>query len=113
MIQRRNYLKRTPLRRVSKKRSRENAQYAKQRKAYFAEPRVCAVMKDKTGEALRATEIHHIEGRIGAKLLDESHWLPVSRWGHEWIHSHPKEAREKGWLRTPSTAALMKERAAR
>ena len=56
------------------------------------ENKICPV----TG--LQTTEIHHKAGRIGDKLFDDSLFLAVSRKGHSWIHEHPKEAREKGWL---------------
>ncbi len=113
MIQRRNYLKRTPLRRVSKKRSRENAQYTKLRRAFLDLNTVCVVAYAIFSETLRTTQVHHIAGRTGKNFLDESTWLAVSRIGHEWIHQHPKEARARGWLRTQTGAELMKERAVR
>ncbi len=108
MIQRR-----TPLRRVSKKRRGENAYYAKKRKEFLARFPLCAVARELFNRDLPATQIHHREGRIGARYLDESTWLPVSAYGHEWIHRHPAQSREKGWIRTPTGAELMKARAER
>ena len=67
-------------------------------KAYLAAKRAflagkqCAVYP-----TLRATEIHHIRGRLGPLLNDERYWLAVSRQGHRWIlHLFPDEARSRG-----------------
>ena len=43
-------------------------------------------------------EIHHKNKSRGARLLDESQWMAVSRAGHRWIEAHKSEAREKGYL---------------
>ena len=50
---------------------------------------------------LGVTEVHHVRGRLGALLLDDRHWMAVSRQGHQWIHDHPARARELGWLAQP------------
>lgn len=44
------------------------------------------------------TQCHHMAGREGDLLLAEEHWLFVSDKGHNWIHSHPNEARAAGWI---------------
>lgn len=44
------------------------------------------------------TEVHHTRGRMGPLLLDERFWIAVSADGHNWIHSHPAAARERGWI---------------
>ena len=46
----------------------------------------------------RVSEVHHIRGRRGKLLRDKRYWLAVSRVGHQWIHAHPKESKERGWL---------------
>ena len=74
----------------------------KSTKAYLAAKRAflagkqCAVYP-----TLKATEIHHIRGRLGPLLNDQRHWLAVSRQGHRWIHLFPDEARFAGWLALP------------
>lgn len=45
-----------------------------------------------------SNDIHHVKGRVGSNYLDESTWLAVSRFSHDWIHSNPKRARELGLL---------------
>lgn len=45
----------------------------------------------------RSVDIHHVKGR-GKYLLDTSTWMAVSRYGHEWIHNHPKESYQRGYM---------------
>lgn len=44
------------------------------------------------------SENHHTKGRAGSLLMDERHWLAVSKWGHRVIHAFPAEARAHGWI---------------
>jgi cytochrome c553 len=75
------------------------ARHAAERRAYApaaarfkkAHP-ICAVCHTRPTK-----DVHHTHGR-GPHLLDESTWLPVCRQCHDWIHSHPGQAREKGLL---------------
>lgn len=46
----------------------------------------------------KVTEVHHKSGRLGALLLDQTHWVAVSSEGHRWIHAHPELARKAGLL---------------
>ena len=55
--------------------------------------KMCAVFPTR-----RATDVHHIRGRIGQLLFDQKYWLPVSREGHIWIDNNIEEARAKGWI---------------
>lgn len=45
-----------------------------------------------------ATDIHHRKGRVGGWLNATETWLAVCREAHNWIHNHPKEARQLGLL---------------
>lgn len=101
--------RRTPLRRVSKKRAREQRIYAQKRKAFLEANPICWVwaannvvkmIEGETTKAHRSTEVHHKNGRTGKNYLDESTWMAVSAKGHCWIHQNPKEARAKGWITT-------------
>lgn len=76
---------------VSDKRKEENAEYSQER-LKFLRGKTCPV----TG--LPATEVHHTNKRNGQRLNDQKYWLAVTREGHDWIHAHPKEAKEAGWL---------------
>jgi hypothetical protein len=97
---------------VSAKRRTELRQYAPLARAFVAAhvalgeacPVVSAIPELRDGRrygwpiSSRLTEVHHRRGRAGSLLLDMRHWLAVSRIGHRWIHSHPTEARARGWL---------------
>lgn len=80
------------------KRKQEERIYAQRRKIFLLNHPWCAVAKALRERARPATQVHHKRGRIGRLLLDERHWLPVSMWGHEWINSHPAQARTLGLL---------------
>jgi hypothetical protein len=45
----------------------------------------------------RSEDIHHKCGR-DKYLLDTSTWMAVSRNAHNYIHAHPKESYEKGYM---------------
>ena len=80
------------IRKLSKKRAAQNRIYLKKAKE-FIKDKFCPV----TGT--QATEVHHINGRIGDLLTDEQYWLAVSTEGHRWIHENVNEARKKGWIK--------------
>ena len=86
-----------PIPKVSKKRQIENAKYSVLRIEFLGKPdnQICPITKQQT------IEVHHTYcGKDRAKYyLDTSTWLAVSREGHNWIHSFPKEARELGFLK--------------
>jgi len=92
-------MKRTPLRKTSKKRAAQLREYAARRKAflfidkphYFAG---CGVR----GCVDIATEIHHKKGREGKWLLDEKYWMPVCRFHHARIEENRAWAKEQGYL---------------
>lgn len=89
--------RRTPMRKVSKKRAVQNREYSKLRKQFLEEHPFCEVALSK-GMLFQSCDIHHIDKRNGKRLLDTSKWMAVSRTGHDWIHANPKLARERGWL---------------
>lgn len=84
---------RKPLRKFSKRRERDEREYAKLRARFLEQNAFCAVYPSE-----RATQVHHRFGRYGGYYLDTSTWLAVSAKGHEFIHANPAIAREKGWL---------------
>jgi hypothetical protein len=46
----------------------------------------------------RSIEIHHTKKPRSKYLNDESTWLAVSRWSHDWIENNKKAARSIGLL---------------
>jgi hypothetical protein len=107
--QKREKLKRTPLKRESKGHKAEMRKYNESAPAFFAEPgndvcRICVVLREAGDNILLqpATERHHLRGRIG-RLLN---WRPgqiPSCYGHRsWPHDHPARARKLGLLCAPA-----------
>jgi len=66
--------------------------YFKLARTFKREHPIC----QKCGEA-RATDVHHKFGR-GKFLNDVSTFVALCRSCHDWVHAHPKEAREAGLL---------------
>lgn len=83
-----------PIRRYSPKRQKENRTYSTLRKQYLQVNDTCQALL--SGCSLAATDIHHKAGRISNQLNNTSDWLAVCRCCHNWIESHPREAKEKG-----------------
>jgi hypothetical protein len=91
-------MKRTPLRKVSRKRAAQNSKYSREKKRFleaFVSCRICW----NNGQFTPARDVHHMAGRIGEKLLDKADWLPVCRGCHSMIHDDPKWARANGYLK--------------
>lgn len=88
---------RKPLRQMSAKRAKENAEYAKLRKAFLSERPVCEAYYPDicTG---RATQVHHMAGRRGKMLLARERFLACCARCHTEIHNHPLNARALGFL---------------
>lgn len=86
-------MKKTPLRRVSKKRAKELTQYFKLRKDFLEKNPVCQACD---GEP--ANQIHHRNHREHGRLNDQKDWVAVGNYCHTWIHNHPEAARKEGWL---------------
>ena len=92
----------TPLRPISKKRSKESRIYAKLRKEFLAreENRFCIIAKEIFHEPfVRTNQIHHKLGRVGKLYLDTKHWMALSPLGHLFVHNNPSEAKARGWLK--------------
>ncbi len=93
-------IKRTPLRRVSKKRAVGLRIYSKLRKQFLEEHPYCqayATIWYPACDSPPSVEIHHKRGR-GKYLNETSTWLAVCRMSHDFIHQHPKAARIMGFL---------------
>lgn len=118
-------MKRSPLRKVSKKREKLNREYSKLRKEYLDAHPICQIWLDDNGwrqwtetppsyykdghpsipaivlkmsyGAPWATECHHRRGR-GRFLLDTSTWMALSFDMHRWVHNNPAQAYAKGYM---------------
>lgn len=76
----------------SKKRSRQEREYAKLRKEYLDDHEYCEVC----GSFL-ANQIHHRAGRIGKLLTNTKFFLAVCPTCHKLIEERPQWAKEKGF----------------
>lgn len=77
--------------RVSKRNRKNFDAYAREATAFKKANSSCEICSGKT------EDVHHRKGR-GPYLRDQSTWMAVCRRCHDWIHEHPAEAKEKGWL---------------
>lgn len=85
--------------RVSAKRAKKDAEYSKLRQRYLTENPLCVIKV--AGCANGATDVHHTRAGKDRDVyyLVQSTWLAVCRNCHDWVHSHPEEARTMGWLK--------------
>lgn len=87
-------MKRTPLRRQSQKRAKENSEYLKLRHKFLTTHPLCQICRDN-----RAGQVHHINGRNGVRLLITDDWLAICQSCHDRIHREPAWARANGYLK--------------
>ena len=94
MIKRRKPLKRStkPIRRRTLKRARQEREYDKLNPIFLREHPVCMVCWQG-----RSNQTHHIDGRIGARLIDFSRCLAVCQGCHDRIGREGKWARVQGF----------------
>ncbi len=108
-------IRRTPIRRVSKVRARENRVYLKRSRAYLEAHPYCLIWlakhghteaeafyhggSFKEGQCPESTECHHMNGRNGWRLLDETEWCAASSAEHAWVKLNQSEARRIGVLK--------------
>lgn len=118
-------IRRTPLRRVSKKRKAALVEYYARRKIFLVLHPYCQVWLAENGfkesdifqitgrggvvarkdgfrcqeySVPRSSEIHHTKKPKATYLNDETTWLAVSREMHDKIEQNKSWAREKGYL---------------
>lgn len=93
--------RRTPsieVRRVSKKRARENRLRRKAVDEKYGDSPACEVLAE--GCTGRAVDVHEPLTRArGGSIVDPDNMVAVCRVCHDWIHANPVEATELGWLR--------------
>jgi len=88
-----------PISRVSAKRAKKDAEYAKLRQRYLTENPLCMIKVN--GCTHGATDVHHTRSGSdrNAFYLVQSTWKAVCRNCHDFVHLNPKIAREIGWLK--------------
>jgi hypothetical protein len=70
--------------------------YSKLRKIFLTKNPKCWVQEK--GCTKEATQVHHKAGR-GRNTNKVDTFIATCHSCHTWIHAHPAEAREKGWLK--------------
>ena len=88
---------RKTLRTRSLKRQKQEKEYSVRRKIFLENNPVCQIAISGVC-TYHSTEIHHVNDRNGDKLNDETFWKATDRACNQWVHAHPKEARELGFL---------------
>lgn len=85
---------------VSKRQQQRFREYRKVRKEFLREHPVCECCRVINLNPIlhRATEIHHVRGRIGSLLCDTRFFKATCFQAHHWIGHHPQEARKLGLL---------------
>lgn len=90
-------MKRTPIRRRSRKESARVARYNKAREIVFE--RSGGSCEARTPDCRGVSDqVHHRKGRDG-DLVDDIDYLLAACWAcHNYIHRHPAESYERGWM---------------
>ncbi len=95
-------LKRTPLKRstkaipkISEKRAEQRKRYKPLRDQFLKDKPLCELKVD-DGCRIFASELHHLEGEEGEKLLDMSKCKSACRHCHSIVTEHSKAAIENG-----------------
>lgn len=78
----------------SPKRAKQERQYLRDREVFLSERPRCEMRL--TDCTVWATEVHHMRGREGERLLDQDYWLPGCRPCHSYVTVNPTEAYELG-----------------
>lgn len=85
--------KQKPIKKVSSKRAEQNKTYKMVRAMFLNDNYYCQRCRRP------ASEIHHKAGRNGERLNDVHNFMSVCRDCHQYIHAHPQESRQNGWLK--------------
>lgn len=87
-----NKLKKSPLKKISDKRKKQEAAYSVLRKQFLKDNPNCEICGGV------ATEIHHKFHREGERLNDTSYFMAVDRKCHRMIHDNPEDSYRLGYL---------------
>lgn len=85
-----------PIKPKSDKKDVLDVLYSKMRKEFLNEPQnsTCrAKLPGCMGQFKENLTVHHTKGR-GLYYLDKKTWIPLCLSCHEWVETHPQEARE-------------------
>lgn len=84
---------------VSRKRAKKLRDAKSYRDAFMASRPVCEIQLP--GCYGRSSDCHEILSRArGGALDDDTNLMSLCRFCHDYVTTHPKEATERGWLRS-------------
>jgi hypothetical protein len=86
--------KRTPLRRTSRKQAAALLEYRRLKAKFLREHPLCEFSNCFD----LSNSLHHMQGR-GPNLNRVETFMACCHFHHEWIHRHPNQARELGYLK--------------
>jgi len=96
-------MKRSNIKRVSSKRSKEQREYKRLNIAYMTDNPICEVVdQDGVKCSQRATELHHRKGRYQF-YLDTKTFMACCKAHHNHIHENGEWSKERGYLINPSS----------
>ncbi len=96
-------MRKTPLRKVSKKKATEQAIYRQLKNEALSSQPLCEFPTlysngYEPGCVNRATQVHHAKGQQGALLNDKRYWWLLCMEHHRWVEDHKNEARKMGLI---------------
>ena len=92
-------MRRSPIARVSAKKRRGDAEYAKARRVVYARDVGCvALRRDVPGLCVGGLHVHHVLPRSRGGSHDVENLVLLCSWHHEWAHGHPELAKGYGLL---------------
>jgi hypothetical protein len=80
---------------VSEKKKKDDKAYYALRDVFLTNHPHCKL--NLPGCFLKSTDVHHVHRR-GENYLNIKTWMALCRNCHQYVETHPKESREKGWL---------------
>jgi len=83
------------IRKVSKTRARQNAQYQRLKREWGKTPRICEYPGC---YRLAEKHPHHSRGRVATLLCDVRFWKALCHCHHVYVHNNPEKARELGLI---------------
>lgn len=107
----RKQMRRTPIKKVSARKSKLDSKYSRLKREFMARPenRWCPVAMSGVlvfpgdpanlpyPRQIRTCDLHHVFRR-GKFYLDVSTWMALSREGHDFVENNKAVARARGWL---------------
>lgn len=103
-IKEKGFIKLKQIKKVSDKMTVKQKEYSLLRKQFLEKPENSTCAAKLPGICLGSFKqdltVHHKKGRIGSNLLDTTTWISLCLSCHDWVETHPYEARQLGLSET-------------